>query len=616
MSLRRRTLGVINHNERVSEDGNTNKRRFSMAPNRRLDERKVGRGARFSVGRPSIGFMKGRKSFGRLSIAPNGRPSIGRRSSMYNRSGKITDPRPLSDRKYINKNTRILVEYLTSHGYDKQITPKQVTAPSLKDFKNIVGFLFKQMDPEFEFSQNLDDIRDILKIIGYPFNISKSSLSAVGSPHTWPPILAMLVWVIELLSYLEKLDAEEENQVANDDGKIFFEFLASAYRNFLDEKDHSAEDLEEGFREANEQRCAVVKDEIKRFEDENDELSKELQELSSTTNTVEHLQKKLSDHVSDLAKFEKLNQKLEKHLEVLMQKEEAAKSTLKELEGEKEQYVENQKNLKVAVEEQPLSRKEVQMITQETKMKKDSIESLLQQKEELKRQVWDSEMLQCKEIGNVEEFVNEYNNLVYELGLKNASQATKNIDYQIKFDSAGNDIKEMVSKDLTHVIKKSLSHLETRAKSELRGLESELRDVKQETIRTTDLRSEAEASLNQHEQRLEKIHEAYRTERKDMNKQCSESISAIEETELHIHRTRTARATELRVSEQKIQEIEEQLKVVLSEQEDIEQKTKDSILSSVEGLVRHKDWIVQTLTTLSDKATQGREGIESMCSGK
>ena len=33
----------------------------------------------------------------------------------------------------------------------------------------------------------------------YPFNISKSHLQAVGSPHAWPSLLAGLVWIVELL---------------------------------------------------------------------------------------------------------------------------------------------------------------------------------------------------------------------------------------------------------------------------------------------------------------------------------------------------------------------------------------------------------------------------------
>lgn len=49
-----------------------------------------------------------------------------------------------------------------------------------------------------------DDVPAFFKRMRYPFQISKSSLFAVGSPHTWPTLLASLVWVVELLLYSEK----------------------------------------------------------------------------------------------------------------------------------------------------------------------------------------------------------------------------------------------------------------------------------------------------------------------------------------------------------------------------------------------------------------------------
>jgi SMC interacting uncharacterized protein involved in chromosome segregation len=33
----------------------------------------------------------------------------------------------------------------------------------------------------------------------YPFPLSKTALVAVGSPHHWPPCLAALTWLIELI---------------------------------------------------------------------------------------------------------------------------------------------------------------------------------------------------------------------------------------------------------------------------------------------------------------------------------------------------------------------------------------------------------------------------------
>jgi len=49
-----------------------------------------------------------------------------------------------------------------------------------------------------------DDVPALFKRLRYPFGISKSSLFAVGSPHTWPSLLAALTWLVELLNYEEK----------------------------------------------------------------------------------------------------------------------------------------------------------------------------------------------------------------------------------------------------------------------------------------------------------------------------------------------------------------------------------------------------------------------------
>ena len=41
----------------------------------------------------------------------------------------------------------------------------------------------------------------IFKAFQYPHSISKTSLSAVGSPHAWPQLLGALTWLVELLTY-------------------------------------------------------------------------------------------------------------------------------------------------------------------------------------------------------------------------------------------------------------------------------------------------------------------------------------------------------------------------------------------------------------------------------
>lgn len=69
----------------------------------------------------------------------------------------------------------------------------------------MIGFLFRKVDPNFEFRDKIEDeVPNMYKRLHYPFLISKSALYAVGSPTTWPALLAALAWIVELLSYEER----------------------------------------------------------------------------------------------------------------------------------------------------------------------------------------------------------------------------------------------------------------------------------------------------------------------------------------------------------------------------------------------------------------------------
>ena len=56
---------------------------------------------------------------------------INRRSSVYGKGGKIQDPRPIGDKAYQNQNIRTLITYLTTHFYDRAISPKLLTVSKL-----------------------------------------------------------------------------------------------------------------------------------------------------------------------------------------------------------------------------------------------------------------------------------------------------------------------------------------------------------------------------------------------------------------------------------------------------------------------------------------------------
>ena len=58
--------------------------------------------------------------------------------------------------------------------------------------------IFCQMDASLKL-RSLEDVPGYFKALGYPFIITRSSMHAVGTLHTWPKLLAALVWLVDLL---------------------------------------------------------------------------------------------------------------------------------------------------------------------------------------------------------------------------------------------------------------------------------------------------------------------------------------------------------------------------------------------------------------------------------
>jgi SMC interacting uncharacterized protein involved in chromosome segregation len=95
-----------------------------------------------------------------------------------------------------------------------------LVGPSNKDFYAMLEFMYQQFDPTFKIGKPEDDIVFMLKAMKYvlttrprlniilmwsryPIPISKRNITGtIGAPHTWPPFLAALNWVVELLRVL------------------------------------------------------------------------------------------------------------------------------------------------------------------------------------------------------------------------------------------------------------------------------------------------------------------------------------------------------------------------------------------------------------------------------
>ena len=347
---RRQTLGPISQSQVNSRVGG-NAPRPSLGPSR-VAEGLVNKPSRMSlaVGPTAIAGAP-RMSMGpnmmarRASIAPASRklsiqPVYGAPSSAVPRSSSIavgrvgTDPRNISDKQFVNNSIRTLIEYLTRHNFDHAINPKILTRPAVKDFQNIIMFLFRQIDPNYTSSGKLEDeVVTVFKHLGYPYQISKANIAAVGSPHAWPSLLASIMWLIELLSYDEVVvagEAQQAQQLFQDNGdvmgvdfdlatdpsaseKAFQSYLGSAYALFMTGEDDRYEECEKNFISSYETVNCSIRDQIAELEHRNNALTEEIKRVEQRREELPLLQAKEKDYEKDLIKFQQLVEQLEKH---------------------------------------------------------------------------------------------------------------------------------------------------------------------------------------------------------------------------------------------------------------------------------------------------------------
>jgi kinetochore protein NDC80 len=245
----------------------------------------MGAPARKSLGRPSLVGPTRTSTGGNNPAAP-------RRMTMCPKSFLRPDePRDVKSIAFRNSAIERIIEFLVTHGYEHQISPKQLgnggSGPSNKDFAQIFVFLYRQLDTHYKYPKDVkdfkleDEVPAIFKMLRYPVAITKSQMSTIGAPHAWPYLLAALDWLVELLTYQQQLAAEEQDGIdPADTDKMFFLYTKRSYKAWME--DESGASLDAIERELNEQfasKNVVLEQEIHKMQAEVSTMDSELATL-------------------------------------------------------------------------------------------------------------------------------------------------------------------------------------------------------------------------------------------------------------------------------------------------------------------------------------------------
>ncbi|CAM9164644.1 unnamed protein product [Ectocarpus sp. 6 AP-2014] len=610
-------------------------------------------GARPSMGtsRPSMGTSRpsmgsSRQSAGRPSMSTAGdRKSVGvRRTTSFGTGGSSrSDQRPLMDKAHLNASLHKLAAYLTDHGYDQPINSKSLTRPSGRDFNNITGFLFRQLDPNYRPSGRFeDDVVPFLKMVRYPFTISKSSLAAVGAPQTWPKVMGAISWIVDALLYDETIAVAEEEQRVREreatpeererdkedgvddqgaDQKNFVTYLEEAYCCFLEGDDEAHQSVTTEYTEARDEEDAGAEEFLRNLEEANEALGQTNQELLDQGNSLPALEEGLKLTLSDNEKITSLLEEIETHRRLLQEKVDKRVEEERRLKEPLPLLEEASASLREQIATQEFSASDMEGQLSERSRLRDALAGAGEAKIKARKEGWSAQVEVSSTKEALKENLHRYREqaealLLVPFGTQPAENAGET-NYAVDIDDTKLDQEDgVLTNDVRGVIRPALKELKIAIVRRTAGLRQDLsnllveEDKAEENI--TDVLSEVELLHKQASHSVKRKEEAYNKNKYALDKQVAGGKSETEHEERRLEsQNGSAERLDRVAAENKASSDVLRVQIeALKERKEMEKRQSENVLqSTLETALDYKEREEKCLAGLKDRYRQHHGAI-------
>ncbi|KAJ4488182.1 HEC/Ndc80p family-domain-containing protein [Lentinula aciculospora] len=444
-------------------------------------------------------------------------------TSMPSGSQSQKDPRPIRERPFQSKERSDILNFCHDLGLD--ISMGQLLNIQGKDYRTIFEFLVELLDPCYPIDSTEkfeETFIPALKTLGYPYahSIDNKWLAAVGSPHTWPHLLGVLHWLVEMCKMKEHYSGSahttlqdpanvpEEFQDPFDRRALAFDYYGKCYAIWLDHIDEFGEpnqQLEDRYAKKNQRVQKDVEVKIQQL----DEARIECDKLTNSAAPVNILKEENATRVRDAEKM----QAVLKQWESRRKKLGVAIATEKTDLAKKEEYLailrSEQEQLDGIVKAQNLSQEEANRMTTEYEMLSRNIEDLKQKIADTEQTVMSLEVSLTNRISGTEETLHTYNVGLSTLGLlPPLSPPHSDINLTLELNTASSDPNQLLSgSDIRKVIKPTLNSVAEYKRSVRAEVENERIRVDNEIEQLTLECDTVEDEVSQLEKQVAAVNE-------------------------------------------------------------------------------------------------------------
>eukprot|EP00698_Gefionella_okellyi_P003576 TRINITY_DN13365_c0_g1_i1.p1 TRINITY_DN13365_c0_g1~~TRINITY_DN13365_c0_g1_i1.p1 ORF type:complete len:603 (-),score=178.05 TRINITY_DN13365_c0_g1_i1:112-1920(-) len=579
--------------------------------------------------RPSIGGIKDRRTTlgaaparlsegGRKSSITGRRSSIARRSSVMPRAApvKLSDPREITTKAFMQQAQRNIITFLTERGFNQPIGPKSLTSPSLNEFKNLFAFLIQKIDPGFTWTVGKkfeDDVICWCKQIKYPFSISKASLQAVGSLHTWPALLACLSWIVELLLFEEESRNAQTTpyDMLDESTRLLFDYLQAAYATFMQTAETS--ELEAKLAEEFSKRNKATIAEISEYSEKNAAMQLEYSQLTANEAPVVVLRKQVQTLEGDRDRYKEYNDNVTVHVEKTDEKIMLLKENLEEALLEQQEISAETARLKAIVENQELSAADVQRMQHDREHLSGQLKATSKQREGAEQTLMQSEIAVTKKLQDVERTLSQYNQLATNNQLLPISAKNSGgFDYEVVLNIHAKQTDDLLSKDLKTVIRPQLQKFKDLIyKKTQQAVEEEL-TMQEKVQRAQDAFTEKQDQLNATNAKLKKLEARCLVEKSESDEVIKTLTAQTEELELRMQQSRVVNSASVADSEAEIRSAvaEYEMAVALIARE--REAASKTMMHAAQMVTEHKASVNARLAALQATAENVLTQVKSL----
>ncbi|XP_036591805.1 kinetochore protein NDC80 homolog isoform X1 [Trichosurus vulpecula] len=536
--------------------------------------------------------------FGKRTSGPGSRNSL---LGVFGGTEKIKDPRPLNDKTFIQQYIRQLCEFLTENGYACGVSMKSLQSPSVKDFLKIFTFIFDFLSPSYELpdSKFEEEVPRILKDLGYPFTLPKSSMYTVGAPHTWPHVVAGLNWLIDCVKLIF---ASKQNSPSFDDGqpwggesedgimhnKLFLDYTVKCYENFMTGAD-SFEDLDTELHLKLKDLFNIDDSKLESLALENKRLTEEIarleREKENEPNRLISLRKLKASLKADVQKYQAYMNNLESHSSILDQKLSGLNEEVPAVELELEAVKQENARLQSIIDIQKYSIADIERIHHERNEFQQTIKKLTTELETEQKQLWNEELKYARSKEAIEAQLAEYHKLARKLKLiPKSAENSKGYDFEIKFNpEAGTNypvkyrtqvyipLKELLNQyeeGISNILHKKMGSEET-----LEQVNTMVKEVKRST-----------KMLNDEVQKLKDLKEQKIKEAEEKDRKCTTEVESLDK---HKHLLESGVNEGLSEAMSELDDIQQQYQLVLQMTTEERRKVSNNLQRLLEMVATH-----------------------------